>query len=116
MINRAAVILKYKNLAVKWINEADPFPDSSTISAESVNQDRTVYLIRNEDADTPDDLNKWIKVNFKTIFENELEGWYTDEKLWPKKRNLKLFHEWFEVECHTILEDTVDMFIGEDET
>ena len=87
MINRAAVILKYKTPAVKWVN----------------------------DADTPDIFNQWIKKNFKAFFENELEGWYTDERLWPKKRNLKLFYEWFEVECHSVIVDTVDLPIEDDE-
>ena len=41
------------------------------------------------------------------IFETELESWYIDKKLWPKKRSLKLFREWFTVECHTMIEDTV---------
>ena len=45
--------------------------------------------------------------NYEALFEAELEGWYTDETLWPQKRTLKLFHQWFEVECHTVIEDTV---------
>jgi len=54
MINRSAIILKNKDPAVKWINEADPYDADPSITIESVNTDRTVYLIGNEDADTPD--------------------------------------------------------------
>ena len=115
MINRAAVILKYKTPAVKWVNDVDPINDNPGIIMESINKDRTVYLIRDEDADTLDFLNQWVMKNFKALFENELEGWYTDERLWPKKRNLKLFYEWFEVDCHTVIEDTVDLPIEDDE-
>ena len=106
MLNRAAIILKYKEPAVRWINEADPHPDDLGISVESVNKDRTVYLIADGAAETPQDVRLWIELNFDVLFEQELIGWYTDDSLWPKKRDLKLFDAWFEVECHSILIDT----------
>jgi len=31
MINRAAVILKYKAPFIQWVNEADPYPKVDTI-------------------------------------------------------------------------------------
>jgi len=42
MINRSAVILKYKEPFVRWINEADPYKDDSGIASENANEDRTV--------------------------------------------------------------------------
>ena len=49
------------------------------------------------------------------FFENELEGWYTDETLWPKNRDYKTFMEWIEVECHSVVLDTVGGEIYDDE-
>jgi hypothetical protein len=115
MINRAAVILKYKEPAVAWINEADPYNDDPGLTIESVNEDRMVYLIRDEDADSPEDVEKWIELNYDVLFESELDGWYTDEELWPKNRNINLFRKWFDVECHTVIVDTVDSPIEDDE-
>ena len=115
MINRAAVILKYKAPAVAWINEADPYKNSTEITIESANEERTVYLIRDTDADTAADVEKWIELNCDALFESELDGWYTDEELWPKNRSLKLFRDWFDVECHTVIVDTVDSPIEDDE-
>ncbi len=112
MINRAAVILKCKEPFIRWVNESDPYEDNPGITLENVNEDRTVYLIQDNDAEK---LDEWISLNFKLLFENELEGWYTDESLWPKKLNKKLFDEWFEVECHTVLVDTVEDIIIDDE-
>ncbi|RZB35214.1 MAG: hypothetical protein SRB1_00982 [Desulfobacteraceae bacterium Eth-SRB1] len=112
MINRAAVILKYKAPFIKWVNDADLYKDDLGIDIESANQDRTVYLIFEDDAEK---LEEWISLNFKQLFESELEDWYTDESLWPKKRNRKLFDEWFEVQCHSALIDTVDSKIIDDE-
>ena len=113
MINRSALILKCKEPFVRWINEADPYKDDPGISMENANEDRTVYLITEDDGEN---VEEWISLNFKTLFESELEDWYRDETLWPKNRDLKTFHEWFDVECHTVTIDTVDDTIQDDET
>ena len=39
------------------------------------------------------------------LFEAMLEGWVTDEALWPKKRTLEMFQEWFEVQMRSIVQD-----------
>jgi len=116
MINRAAVILKYKDPAIRWINEADPYDDDPGITAESVNQERTVYLISDSDGDSKETLGKWLKKNYRAIFEEELAGWYDDPTLWPGNRTLSLFHQWFEIDCHTVLIDTVGVQIHDDDT
>jgi hypothetical protein len=113
MINRSAVILRYKDPFVRWINEVDPYEDNPGITLENANDDRTVYLISN---DEDENIEKWITLNYKTLFENELEDWYTDKSLWPKKRDKKTFNEWFTVEWHTVLVDTVNEPIEDDET
>jgi len=33
---------------------------------------------------------------------------YTDESLWPKKRILDMFRDWFDVEYHSMVLDTID--------
>lgn len=114
MINRAAVILKYKLPAVQWINDADPYDEPREISLDDANQDRMVYLISDRDAEDDAVLGKWIQNNYEVLFEIELEGWYTDESLWPANRDLKLFNEWFDVKCHTVIEDTVRTPIEDD--
>ena len=63
MINRAAVILKYKEPAVKWINDADPYNENPGISLESINEENTVYLISNQDADSSTILKKNKEIN-----------------------------------------------------
>ena len=112
MVNRGAVILRYKEPFVQWINEADPIKDSSEVTIASANEERTVYLITDGDAENVD---KWIRENHVSLFESELEGWYTDETLWPKKRDYKTFKEWFEVECHSVIMDKVGGEIYDDE-
>ncbi len=115
MLNRAAVLLRYKAPAVAWINDADPRGEDRKVTAESVNDERTVYLIGNEDAESDSTLRDWIERNYKVLFEAELEGWYTDPALWPKNRSLKVFNQWFDVECHTVLIDMVGGSIDDDD-
>lgn len=88
MINRAAIILKYKAPAIRWINEADPGDDDPGITEEDVNSERTVYLISEEAGDTPSSVDEWLKRNYEHLFESELAGWYTDPGRWPEKRTL----------------------------
>lgn len=114
MINRCVVILKYKDPAIRWINEADPYHEDPGITKEDVNEDRTVYLISDEVGESPEAVREWIKLNREVLFESELEGWYNSPELWPKKRTQKLFDDWFDVECHTVLEDTVEGPIFDD--
>ena len=41
MINRAAIILRYREPAMRWINEADPYEDDPGITLRTVNKERT---------------------------------------------------------------------------
>ena len=116
MVNRAVIMLRYKEPAVCWINEADPVAETSAIDIEEANQERTVYLVSDEDGDGIDAAIQWVKKNYKTLFESELDGWYTDPDLWPEKRTYALFNDWFDVECHSVIVDTVDGGIYDDET
>ena len=116
MINRAAILLKYKEPAIRWVNEADPFKDNPGFGLKDVNEERTVYLISDADRNTPQTVDKWVKKNYLALFEEELNGWYTDPDLWPHNLTLKLFRQWFDVECHTVLIDTVNGPINDEDT
>jgi hypothetical protein len=113
MINRAAILLKAKQPFLDWINQADPEDDNPQLSLEELNEDRTVYLIDDLDAENPEE---WIRLNHGQLFASELEDWYTDESFWPKERGLEAFYQWFAVECHSIVIDTVGTEIIDDET
>ncbi|MEX2488341.1 MAG: hypothetical protein WD356_02315 [Pseudomonadales bacterium] len=115
MINRGAILLRYREPMVRWINEADPCNDAPGITRESLQQERTIYLVSDDDMDGEAAVARWIEANFDVLFESELEGWYTDPGLWPKKRTLELFREWFEVEYHSVVVDTVGGAIHDDE-
>ena len=108
MVNRTALTLRYKEPAIRWINEADPVEGDMIFTEQHVNTERTVYLISDDDGENEETQQAWIKRNFRNLFESELEGWYTGPELWPKPLTLKMFHEWFDTEFHTVIIDTVD--------
>jgi hypothetical protein len=115
MVDRGVLLLRYKEPAVLWINEADPSPRDKPLELSDVNEERTAYLIADAAGDSPATLHRWLKRNYATLFEMELEGWYTIPSLWPQNRTFKLFMEWFEPECHTVVIDLVGGEIVEDE-
>jgi hypothetical protein len=116
VINRAAVILKYREPAIRWINEADPYEDNPGMTRQAVNRERTVYLIGDEYAESLATMANWVERNDQALFEAELEGWYTDPTLWPQERTFRLFQTWFDVECYSVVVDMVGGDIYDDET
>mgnify|MGYP006272944449 CR=1 FL=1 len=114
MVNRTALLLRYQEPAIQWINEADPVEDADVFTRKMVNMEKTVYLISDDDGEYEDRQQAWIKQNFRNLFESELEGWYTDPDLWPQPLTLKLFREWFDTEFHSVIIDTVDELLFDD--
>ena len=116
MINRAALLLRYREPAVVWINESDPYPEGRELTLDEVNEERVIYLISEGESESSLRAEKWVKANFRALFENELNAWYTDPSLWPSRLTYQLFQRWFDVEVHSMIIDTVGGEIVDDET
>ena len=111
MLNRSAVIIRYNQPFVDWINAVDPNPDNPLTLAEG-NRESTVYLI---DVEDQDEFEGWLESNSKIIFEEELDGWYTDPALWPQDRSLRTFKEWCSIAFHSAVFDTGGAMLFDDE-
>ena len=103
MLNRAVLILRYKQPFVDWINGVDPSPQSHPLTLAEVNEEHTVYLVEVEDED---ELAEWLVGHHQELFEEGLNGWYMDPGLWPRVRSLKMLREWCSFELHTVVVDT----------
>lgn len=103
MLNRSALILRYRQPFVDWINAVDPSADSHILSLDEVNEEHTVYLVEAEDEEQ---LAAWLGSNHEVLFERELIGWYTDPALWPQDRSLDTLKKWCRLELHTVVVDT----------
>jgi hypothetical protein len=111
MLNRSALILRYKQPFVDWINSADP----STIRAVSlaeVNEEQTVYLV---EADDQDELDAWLAIHHSYLFEREMNAWYTDPVLWPSDRSLNTLREWCSLELHSVVVDIGESWLTDDD-
>jgi hypothetical protein len=93
-INRSAIIIKPLQPFIDWCSNLYP-DDLDDISAT-----RT-YLI-SEDIE---DIDSWLGKKFDKIFTLELESWHPNKKEWPKKRNYKMFKEWFQIDISTMVYD-----------
>jgi hypothetical protein len=104
IMNRAAIIVRPKDPFVEWVRNADN--ESKHITAKDIREEPNIYLVNDYDMDG--EKEQLIKDNYKDIFEEELNGWITDESIWPKKRDLKKFLEWFHVDFHSMVFDLSD--------
>jgi hypothetical protein len=81
VVNRAAIILQYKEPAVRRISKADPYADDPGKVIKNVNQERTVYLVSDEDGDGSHAVGRWVKKNYQALFGSELEWRYIESEL-----------------------------------
>ena len=72
-----------------------------------------MYLVEVEDQD---ELARWLAQNHQALFEEELNGWYTDSALWPRNRSLKMLKEWCSFELHSVVVDTGASPLEDDES
>lgn len=92
--NRNAIILKPLQPLLDWLTNLYP-EDGFEIDQ------RNIYLLGEE----IEDVDAWIKKKFDKLFKLELDAWHTNKKEWPKKRNYKMFKQWFEVEISMMVYD-----------
>lgn len=94
-INRKAIIVKQKKAYFDWVRSIDDL----FMSYEE--NEVSTYLVTEE----IDDLDAWIKKNYKKLFEYELENEIPDKKHWPQKRSYKMFQQWFSVDISIMVYD-----------
>jgi hypothetical protein len=100
-VNRGLIVLKPKQPFLDWIKSVDDH--QLDLSLNYLHDDASAYLIPEwEDDSDHEEILNWCA---KYLFEVELWGWYTDESLWPKKRDLETFRAWFDVEFHSLVFD-----------
>ncbi len=106
IVDRSAAVLKPRQPFLDWLNN---LPGNEIIlSLDEVRSDCTVILV--PEVSEPEDGIAFIDDIADKLFEMELSSWVSEEKLWPQKRSLKLFWEWFDVEIHIGVMD----FVSED--
>ncbi|MHB0756694.1 hypothetical protein [Polaribacter sp. M15] len=97
-INRSAISLKPLQPFIDWHNSVYPDSKIDDSDLDEVN----IYLIKNSNFF---DIENYLKKKFDLYFKMELEDWCNDRKTWPKRRNYKMFKQWFRVDISTAIYD-----------
>lgn len=107
-LNRGVVILHYRQPFLDWLKSTDPEP-LERLTLEEMEHDGDAFLIpgyeSRESVDDEEDAIKWVEKRWRVFFEHCLNDWLQDESLWPKKRSLKMFREWFSIEYRSMVWD-----------
>ena len=87
---------------LNWVNSLDP-TQSGSWTLEQLNEDNDTFMI--PQFVDPRDSVKWVEERWHILFDNVLFNWDTDETVWPEGKSLKMFHEWFDVQIHSLVWD-----------
>ena len=95
--NRSMIYLRPKQIYFDWANS----PDDGTMG---YTDDDGICLLVDSDLMSKQ-VDALIKKNYEMLFDGMLNAMWTDEDLWPKGRNWKMFREWFEWRFCSLLFD-----------
>ena len=103
-VDRSVAVIKPRESFHQWLHAV---PGSEVdISLDSLRCDCTVILL--PEFNDPEDAVAYIDEIYLQLFKMELASWYEEESLWPKDLSLKAFWEWFNVEIHSTVIDSVE--------
>lgn len=103
-VDRSVAVIKPKEPFHQWLH-AVPGNDVD-LTLDSMRTDCTVILLP-EFVD-PEEGVAYLDDIYEQLFKMELASWYEDPALWPADLSLKAFWEWFDVEIHSTVFDSVE--------
>ncbi|MGB6010526.1 MAG: hypothetical protein WBI57_04570 [Desulfobacterales bacterium] len=109
-LNRSVAIIKPKQPFVDWANSVVDEDEQYSISDFSI--DCSVILLPVVNSD--EEAEALIKDMFQDLFELELSSWIVIDEMWPENITYKMFMEWFDVEFHSIVFDSLKDDIEKD--
>lgn len=100
IINRAAVVVTLKEPYLHW---AASQHEETADEVHDPARDVSIYLVPEDPKEEEETAP--LEDFFEEIFDDQLEGWCTDETAWPAVRDLRTFLEWFDVRGMSIVLD-----------
>src|ERR1700676_3438138 len=106
LVYRCADAVKPKQPFLDWLNKIES-PADERLS--ELQEDCNLYLVPDYENvnDMKKAIEKYIKLNYSSIFINELPAWYLDKTMYPKL-TYPTFLDWFETTIHSMIFDMVD--------
>ncbi|WP_293761931.1 hypothetical protein [uncultured Aquitalea sp.] len=105
-VDRAVAVVKPKQPFLDWLNAVPGNEDMVDLSLDSLRSDCTVILL--PEFNQPEEAVAHIDEIYEQLFKMEVASWFDDEAVWPADMSLKTFWEWFDVEIHSTVIDSVE--------
>jgi hypothetical protein len=103
-LNRSALVVRPNPPFLDWLHTVDPTSEALTLA--DLTREATIYLV--DEYDDADDERARLQAVYTTIFEDQLDGWWRDQAMWPTPRSLAAFRRWFDCQFHSTLVDLAD--------
>ena len=91
MINRIAAVVTPRASYLSW---ARSLYEAGAPQIDDVPAEDLAFVFLLEEIENTDRL---LRRHWAWIFEEILSSWCADRKLWPRKRTLAMFQDWFEI-------------------
>jgi hypothetical protein len=102
VINRIAAVVTPREPYLSWARSLyeEGAPQIDDVPAEDLTTVSQLEEIENTD--------RLLRRHWAWIFEEILSSWCADQKLWPRKRTLAMFQQWFETRLVDLVFDLAD--------
>jgi len=107
-VNRFAVLLVPTDKFRAWANSCPGGEQQASLG--ELRQEPTAYLISEGDGEA----GKYVERHYKRMLIEELNGWYTDQSVWPEL-SLRTFRAFFEVHVASMVFDLSPQPLERDE-
>ncbi len=102
-LNRSAAIVKPLPPYLEWARAGDAEGLAESVFESLREGEPHIYLL--PEYVYLSERKELLDAFWPAIFDRMLEGWVTDEALWPTDRTRQMFDEWFEVQMTSVIED-----------
>jgi hypothetical protein len=104
LLNRVVVVILPKAPFVEWINRVKLGPQGP-VTLDAARADPTTFLVP-ADADEFDAPGeRWLRKNWRMLFERLLRDWTDDKSLWPPLRSDEIVEQWCETRRYSVVFD-----------
>ena len=111
LLNRSAIVVVPKQPFLDWLRGVDAA--NTELTLDDLAAEPTIYLLPAYDSEEA--MTEYLSEVYADIFEEELNGWHSDDSVWPRDPAFEMFCLWFDYRFHPMLVDVCDEPLAEEE-
>jgi hypothetical protein len=101
LVNRSVLMVIPAQPFLDWLHQVDP--SSAHLTLASLRREPAIFLL--PECESKEEALEGLGSGIRTIFEEQLNGWYRVPSAWPERRDLSTFLNWFECSFHSMIFD-----------